>query len=129
MDYIAKFNALPEADRALMIRIIETWTAKGENPTTIAGYVKRCLGDGVVVKNSDEGSGGEGSKPPEDRHDPAEKLEKLVDTEMAAHKINRTKAYERVLRARPDLNKALARQRDVKLRKAAQAFGDGYGMR
>ena len=129
MDYIAKFDALPEADRALMIKIIKTWTAKGEDPTTIAGHVKRWLGDGVVAKNSDEGSGNEGSKPPEDERNPAAELEKLVDADMDANKVKRSKAYERVLRARPDLNRALARQRDVKLRKAAQAFGDGYGAR
>jgi hypothetical protein len=48
---------------------------------------------------------------------------------MDANKVKRSKAYERVLRARPDLNRALARQRDDMLRKAAQSFADGYGMR
>ncbi len=121
MDYIAKFDAMAEADRALLMRIIKVWTAKGEDPTTIAGYVKRCLGDGVVAKNSDDGS--------EEQRDPAEELEKLVDAEVAAHKITRTKAYELVLRTRPDLNAALAGQRDAKLHKTAQSFGDGYGIR
>lgn len=127
MDYIAKFDALPEADRTLMIRIIKTWTAKGEDPTTIAGYVKRCLGDGVVAKNSDEGNGDEGSKPPEEQRDPTEILEDLTDAYMAGHKVTRSKAYDAVLRARPDLSAALAKRRDVKLHKAAQAFGDAYG--
>jgi hypothetical protein len=122
MDYVAKFDALPEADRALMIKIIKTWTAKGEDLTTIAGHVKRWLGDSMVAKNSGEGSGEEGSKPPEDQRDPVEELEELVDADMDANKVNRSKAYERVLRARPDLNRALARQRDDTLRKAAALY-------
>jgi hypothetical protein len=52
----------------------------------------------------------------------------LVNAHTAAHKINRSAAYSRVLAARPDLNAALAQQRDAKLRKAAQAFGDDHGM-
>ncbi|HEY6860581.1 MAG TPA: hypothetical protein VI358_12440 [Pseudolabrys sp.] len=122
MDYIAKFDALPEADRALMIKIMKTWTAKGEDPTTIAGHVKRWLGNGVVAKNTDEGSGDEGSKFPEDQRDPAAELEMLVDADMDANKVKRSRAYERVLRARPDLNRALARQRDDTLRKGAALY-------
>ena len=122
MDYIAKFDALPEADRALMIKIMKTWTAKGEDPTTIAGHVKRWLGDSLVVKNSNESSGDEGSKPPENQRDPAQELEDLVDADMDANKVKRSKAYERVLRAPPDLNRALARQRDDTLRKAAALY-------
>jgi hypothetical protein len=129
MDYIAKFDALPEAERALMIKIIKTWTAKGEDPTTIAGHVKRWLGDSVVAKNSDEGSCDEGSKPPEDQRDPAEQLEDLTDAYMEAHKVKRSKAYDAVLRARPALSAALARQRDGKLHKIAKAFGDGFCLR
>ena len=129
-DLIVKFNKLADDKQENPItQFIKAQLARGEDVPVVAGHVKRWLGDGVVAKNSDERSADDGSKPPEDRRDPAAELEKLVDAEVAAHKIKRTKAYERVLRARPDLNRALARQRDVKLRKAAQSFGDGYGMR
>jgi hypothetical protein len=89
----------------------------------VAGHVKRW-----ITKNSDDG-GGEGSRPPEDQRDPTQELEDVVTAHMAAHKVKRSVAYSRVLAARPDLNVALAQQRDAKLRKAAQAFGNGYGMR
>ena len=126
-DLIVKFNKLADDKQELITKFIKAQLARGEDVSVVAGHVKRWLGDGVVAKNSDEGSGDEGSKPPEDQRDPAAELEKLVDADMDANKVKRSKAYERVLRARPDLNRALARQRDVKLRKAAQAFGDGYG--
>ena len=128
-DLIVKFNKLADDKQLLITQFIKAQLARGEDVSVVAGHVKRWLGDGVVAKNSDEGSADDGSKLPEDQRDPAAELEKLVDADMDANKVKRSKAYERVLRARPDLNKALARQRDVKLRKAAQAFGDGYGAR
>jgi hypothetical protein len=72
---------------------------------------------------------GVSSEPPQDQGDPTQELEDLVDAHMAAHKVRRAVAYSRVVAARPDLNAALAQQRDAKLRKAARAIGDGYGMR
>jgi hypothetical protein len=96
--------------------------AKGEDPSVVAGHVKAWIN-----KNNDVG--GEGSRPPEDQRDPAEQLEELVDAYVATHKVKRSQAYDRVLHARPDINAALARQRDAKLHKAAQAIGDSYGMR
>lgn len=131
-DLIAKFDKLGDDQRTLIATITKTWLAKGEDPTTIAGHVRRWLGDSVVAKNSDEGASNEGAKPPEEQRDPTQELEDLVDAYVEAakpKKVKRTAAYEQALRARPDLNAALAKQRDVKLRKAAKAFGDGYGVR
>jgi hypothetical protein len=123
MDLIQKIDELSDGERALIAKVAKTWLAKGEDPSVVAGHVKRW-----ITKNSDDG-GGEGSRPPEDQRDPTQELEDVVTAHMAAHKVKRSVAYSRVLAARPDLNVALAQQRDAKLRKAAQAFGNGYGMR
>jgi hypothetical protein len=123
MDLIQKIDELSDGERALVAKIAKTWLAKGEDPSVVAGHVKRW-----ITKNNDDG-GGEGSRPPEDQRDPAQELEDLVNAHMKSHGISRSMAYSRALAARPDLNAALAQQRDAKLRKAARAFGDGHGMR
>jgi hypothetical protein len=123
MNWVNKFDELSDGERALIAKIAKTWLAKGEDPSVVAKHVKAW-----ITKNNDDG-GGEGSQPPEDQRDPTQELEDLVNAHMAAHKVRRTVAYSRVLAARPDLNAALAHQRDAKLRKAARAFGDGHGMR
>jgi hypothetical protein len=123
MDWVNKFDELSDGERALIAKVAKTWLAKGEDPSVVAGHVKRW-----ITKNNDDG-GGEGSRPPEDQRDPTQELEDLASAHMAAHKVKRSVAYSRVLAARPDLNVALAQQRDAKLRKAARAFGDGHGMR
>jgi hypothetical protein len=123
MDLIQKMDELSDGERALIAKIAKTWLAKGEGPSVVAGQVKRW-----ITKNNDD-CGGEGSQPPEDQRDPTQELEGLVNAHMAAHKVRRSVAYSRVLAARPELNAALAQQRDAKLRKAARAFGHGYGVR
>jgi hypothetical protein len=119
---IGDVEKLSDEKAALIASIARTWLAKGEDPSVVAGHVKAWIN-----KNNDVG--GEGSRPPEDQRDPAEQLEELVDAYVATHKVKRSQAYDRVLHARPDINAALARQRDAKLHKAAQAIGDSYGMR
>jgi hypothetical protein len=123
-DWIAKLDDLSEAERRLIMKIAKGWLDKGENPTIVLSHVKKW-----ISKNSDDGAGDEGTKPPEDQRDPAEQLEELVSAYAAQRGIKRSMAYGHVLRARPDLNAALGRERDAKLRKAARAFGDGYGVR
>jgi hypothetical protein len=123
-DWIAKLDDLSEAERRLIMKIAKGWLDKGENPTIVLSHVKKW-----ISKNSDDGAGDEGTKPLEDQRDPTQELEDLVSAHMAAHKVKRSVAYSRVLAARPELNAALAQQRDAKLRKAARAFGDGHGMR
>jgi hypothetical protein len=122
-NWIAKLDKLGDGERALITTIAKTWLAKGEDPSVVAGHVKAW----ISKNDADESS--EGGKPPEDQRDPAEQLEELVDAYVATHKVKRSQAYDRVLHARPDINAALARQRDAKLHKAAQAIGDSYGMR
>jgi hypothetical protein len=127
MDYIEKLLSKPNDERELIVKIIKTWEARGEDPATIAGHVKRWLGDDVV-KNNDDGAGAEGAQPPAEQ-DPADELERLTDAYEVEHKVGRSQAYHAVLRANPALGAALARQRDAKLAKMARAAGDGYGTR
>ena len=115
MDWTAKLDALADDERELITKISKTWLAKGESPSVVAECVKRWL-----AKNGIDG-GGEGSKPPRDQRDPTEQLEKLVDASVTKRGIKRSMAYGYVLRTRPDINAALAQQRDAKLRKAAHA--------
>jgi hypothetical protein len=115
-NWIAKLDKLGDGERALITTIAKTWLAKGEDPSVVAGHVKAW-----ISKNDADESG--------DQRDPAEQLEELVDAYVTAHNVKRSKAYDSVLLARPDINTALARQRDAKLHKAAQAIGDSYGMR
>jgi hypothetical protein len=121
---LKKFNELTAGEQGLITQFIKAQLARGEDLSVVAGHVRRSLS--VVAKNNDVA--GEGGRPLEDQRDPAEELEDLTDAYVEAHKVKRSKAYNAVLCARPDLNAALANQRDVKLRKAAQAFGDGYGV-
>jgi hypothetical protein len=121
-DWIAKLDELSESERRLIIKIAKGWLDKGEDPTVVLGHVKKW-----ICKNSDDGAGDEGSKPPEDQRDPTQELEDLVDQQVAARGISRSKAYNEVLRSRRDLNTRLAAQRDRNVRKAAQAAGGNYG--
>jgi hypothetical protein len=113
---IGDVEKLSDEKAALIARIAKTWLAKGEDPSVVAGHVKAW----ISKNDADESS---------DQRDPAEQLEELVDAYVATHKVKRSQAYDRVLHARPDINAALARQRDAKLHKAAQAIGDSFGMR
>jgi hypothetical protein len=121
-DWIAKLDELGDGERRLIITIAKGWLAKGEDPSVVLGIVKKW-----IAKNSDDGATEEGTKPPDEQRDPARELEDLVDEQVAARGISRSKAYNEVLRSRRDLNSALAAARDKKLRKAAQAAGGNYG--
>jgi hypothetical protein len=123
MHWKEKLDALGDDERALIATVAKTWLLKGEDPAIVTEHVRRW----VNKNNSDADGGGEGSKPPDEQRDPTQELEDLVNAHMAARGISRSKAYSEILRSRPDINAALAQQRNARLRKAAQAAGGNYG--